>query len=543
MVLGRLGVDLAGEQLRVVDHARERLVELVRGRARELRDERLLLGDRELLLRLHEPLFDSELLTQVGEDPDRGERPAPPVVDHRGAEVDRNAPPVLVRGVEADALEAARPAVLRRADHAHHLLRASRRVEGGDVLLADDLLGGPAVDALGAAVEEQDVALEIGGDDRVDARVDQRLEEVFRLGELGRDLALLGDVTEREEHGALALEERRERAGQHAETAVLVAHPQVHALRVAALADAAPELDHRPAIRCVDQLQQVAASHLVLRHAGDLVGARVGEEQLPVGVHRRETVGRAGEEVRVALERAQPPLGLEAREVHLLRLIAQGLHDARVAQRDRGRVGDDLTELDLALLERAAALRSAQEEHAHRLLLPHDREQRERAEHAVGHAAAHALEHRVGRRVADRQRGAGPQHLEDLGVLVEVDAEVLDLLIVARRDDVADLPALGARREHDRDSVDVHHLGDAADDRVEDVAEVERRRQRLRELEHRLGVALLVRERGDGLEDPQLRADAPRELGLLRGPAHDVVGPRLEERVGLHAVAGDRQDW
>src|SRR5215475_2304666 len=51
-----VGRHLLLEQLRVAHHRRERLVELVRGGAGELGDERLLLRDHQLLLRLHEPL-------------------------------------------------------------------------------------------------------------------------------------------------------------------------------------------------------------------------------------------------------------------------------------------------------------------------------------------------------------------------------------------------------------------------------------------------------------------------------------------------------
>ena len=61
---------------------------------------------------------------------------------------------------------------------------------------------------------------------------------------------------------------------------------------------------------------------------------------MPLGVDDDDAVGRALEEVGVALERAQAPLGLEAGDGDLLRLVAQRLQDARVAERDRHGVRD-----------------------------------------------------------------------------------------------------------------------------------------------------------------------------------------------------------
>ena len=49
----------------------------------------------------------------------------------------------------------------------------------------------PGEDALGRPVEEQDAPLHVGADDGVDGRVDDALEEVLRLFQLGLDGALL----------------------------------------------------------------------------------------------------------------------------------------------------------------------------------------------------------------------------------------------------------------------------------------------------------------------------------------------------------------
>ena len=99
------------------------------------------------------------------------------------------------------------------------------------------------------------------------------------------------------------------------------------------------------------------------------------------------------------------------------------------------------------------------------------------------------LEQRVRRGVGDDERLAAREHLLDLGVLREVDGQIAELLVVARGDDVADVARLA--HEDDAHAVDPRDLGDALDDREEDAAEVEVRRERLRELEDDLRVLLL----------------------------------------------------
>ena len=102
-----------------------------------------------------------------------------------------------------------------------------------------------------------------------------------------------------------------------------------------------------------------AAARSRPRRSPDLARLRVREEQAPVGVDDDDAVGRALEEVGVALERPQAPLGLEAGDGDLLRLIAQRLQDARVAERDGHRVRDRAAERQLVLAEaRAPASRA-----------------------------------------------------------------------------------------------------------------------------------------------------------------------------------------
>ena len=65
-----LSVALALDQLRVAHDRRQRLVELVRGGAGELGDQRLLLGQLQLLLGVEEALLHADALAEVGEDAD-----------------------------------------------------------------------------------------------------------------------------------------------------------------------------------------------------------------------------------------------------------------------------------------------------------------------------------------------------------------------------------------------------------------------------------------------------------------------------------------
>ena len=75
----------------------------------------------------------------------------------------------------------------------------------------------------------------------------------------------------------------------------------------------------------------------------------------------------------------------------------------------------------------------------------------------------------------------------------------------------------------------LRHLGDALDDGEEDAAEVEVRRERLRELEDDLRVLLLLaRARRSTPRRRSWPADARDELDRLEGLADEVVGARLE---------------
>ena len=90
----------------------------------------------------------------------------------------------------------------------------------------------------------------------------------------------------------------------------------------------------------------------------------------------------------------------------------------------------------------------------------------------------------------------------------------------------------------------IHDVGDAANDGVEDLAEVEGGGEGLGELEHHLGVALLVREGVDLAVEPVVGADAGDELRVVEGAAEEVVGPGLEHGLdeGLVGVVGDGEE-
>ena len=248
---------------------------------------------------------------------------------------------------------------------------------------------------------------------------------------------------------------------------------------------------------------------------------------MPVGVDDHDAVGRALEEVGVALERAEAPLGLEAGDRDLLRLIAQRLHDARVAERDGHGVRDGLAKGELAISEGERVPRP-EEEHAHGAPLVEDGQDGERAERALVAFVAHDLEERVGGDVGDDEGLAAREHLLDLGVLREIDGQVAQLLVVARGDDVADVARLA--HEDDAHAVDLRHLGDALHDREEDAAEVEVRGERLRELEDDCASCSFLASASTTPRSAELPADARHELDRLERLADEVVGARLEGR-------------
>src|SRR5262249_46873744 len=83
-----------------------------------------------------------------------------------------------------------------------------------------------------------------------------------------------------------------------------------------------------------------------------------------LGFENDDAIGRALEEVGIALKRAHSALGLEAGDGDLLRLIAKRLQYTSVSQGDRHRARDGLTQRKLAPPERPLPLRT-KEKHPH----------------------------------------------------------------------------------------------------------------------------------------------------------------------------------
>ncbi len=328
-MFGALWVQLTLQQLGVRHDAGEGLVEFVGRRPRQLGDEGLLLRARELLLGFGEALLDAELLAQVGEDPERGHGLAP-LVDHRRAQAHRDELTVFAEGVHVRRRETPGPTVALALDAAHDVPGAPRGIEVSCREPADHVLGAVAVDPLGALVEQDEVAVHVGRDDPVHARVDQRLEELHRLDQLRLGAPLLGDVLEGDQHRALSLREARKGTAAHDPGArPAVREAQVDAARVLAEREALPEVSRALCVLGVDQLAHFQPVDLD-GAADDLEGARVGEEKRAFGIHDRDPFGGRREEVGVALQLAHSALGFEAGERDLLRVVAQGLHHACV---------------------------------------------------------------------------------------------------------------------------------------------------------------------------------------------------------------------
>ena len=124
------------------------------------------------------------------------------------------------------------------------------------------------------------------------------------------------------------------------------------------------------------------------------------------------------------------------------------------------------------------------------------------------------LEERVDRGIGNDERLSAREHLLDLGVVAEVDREIAQVLVVRRGDHVPHVPRLA--HEDDRHAVDARHLGDALHDREEDAAEVEVRRESLRQLQNDLRVLFFTFELLHRAAQAKLAAEARDELDGAR---------------------------
>ena len=216
-------------------------------------------------------------------------------------------------------------------------------------LLADHVARAIAEQPLGALVEQDDLAAQVGGDDRVDGRVDQALEELLGRSQLVLERALGGDVAEREDHGAGAGEhrrgrrrdpDRRARRRRQLEVERVDVDAGEHARdRVGDLARAA-----RSATRSTSSLpSRPSRAKPVIRSA-----ARLTNRMRPGVVEHDHTVGAGLEVLLERVDAAQPALGLVARARDPVRLVAQALEHGAVAQVRGGDARDQLAELDAA---------------------------------------------------------------------------------------------------------------------------------------------------------------------------------------------------
>jgi hypothetical protein len=99
--------ELARQELRVADHARERLVQLVRRGPGEFGDHGLFLARSELFLRALELGLNAHFFAQIGEDAERAHAPAV-LHDQRRGQDHRDRAAVGGEHVDAEILQPAR---------------------------------------------------------------------------------------------------------------------------------------------------------------------------------------------------------------------------------------------------------------------------------------------------------------------------------------------------------------------------------------------------------------------------------------------------
>ena len=178
------------------------------------------------------------------------------------------------------------------------------RVELLDRHLADDVVGVVAADALGALVEEQDVAAQVGGDDAVDGRVQDALQELGGAPQLVLELARERDVAEGEDRRLLLGEDADRRDRDHDAVARGRDELEVEVVDRLGAGRAADRRGQLLAMRRGDDLRQRPPRQAVARVAGDLLGGAVQVEDAPAGVEHQDAVGRAVDEGAVALDGA-----------------------------------------------------------------------------------------------------------------------------------------------------------------------------------------------------------------------------------------------
>ena len=115
----------------------------------------------------------------------------------------------------AHRFQPAAAAVLGRTDEAHDLAGDARRIQLAHRHAADDVAGLVAADPLRALVEQQDRPAHVRGDDPVDGRVQDAVQELAGAPQLAIQLARQRDVAKREDRGLVLGQDadRRDRDG------------------------------------------------------------------------------------------------------------------------------------------------------------------------------------------------------------------------------------------------------------------------------------------------------------------------------------------
>src|SRR5512140_311870 len=253
--------ELALEQLGVPHHGGERLVQLVRRGARQGDDDRVALGLLQAVLGVRQLALELHPLAQVGEDAHRRDLALALVEDGR-RHVDRDALAALPDDLVAGDAQPAVAALFRAAQPHHQLARHAGRVELPDVQVPERLLRGVAAELLRALVEEDDLPLQVRGDDGVDGRVDEALEELLGLHQLLGRLAGRGDVAEGDDGGGVALVHGGREDGQDDAAALPGRRPDVNLPPHLAAADGPEQVEHQPIVGGVGEGVDVLALRL-----------------------------------------------------------------------------------------------------------------------------------------------------------------------------------------------------------------------------------------------------------------------------------------
>ena len=370
----------------------------------------------------------------------------------------------------------------------HDVARLPGRIEIEDARLSHRLGSRESGHALRALVEEQDLSVQVGGDDAVGGGVDQPLEKLLGLAQLGLELAAVRDVAEAEDGAAVLRTERSGRDREHRAPSVAGEDAQVRGEHPPAARQLACHQRgfHRALRRHQVGEEETACVFRVRAENG--AASRVHRHHPACAVEDRHAVVDVAEELLVAAQLRQLALGGHP-------LLALAAEPSRVAQSCRRGAGHRGEKSHLARREPGPRPR-ADEDHADHLAVAGHGNHRDGADALLLDPAAHRIEQRMALRVVDDQRGAGDDHLADLRIEREIDLAAARFRLVAGGHHRP--RAVLADQQH-RAALDGEPAGDPRDDL---------RKERLR---------LAARERV---------FDDGREVVALRGGA----GQRAQER-------------